>query len=206
MLRSLFFLSKFHLDHIHERYSSFMMYSWRLPRADFFRPYLHGTFDARSRSGIFAALAVSISLTFLIATIVQGYQDTSADTLPGIPKTGEVLRVTDRVVATTSAPVAVRSHPMREVHVANNGAVYLRGARITAISSSSITVSSGWGSMDFSWDVVTGIGTRYINAKGEAIKRSSLKVGTIVAVTGVLDESAHSASMRGQYIRVSKSN
>lgn len=187
-----------------------MMYSWRIPRADFFRAHIQQVFYAGSRSGIFAALMLSITLTFLISTIVQLYKDTSATALPDIPKAGEEIIMSDKVIVATSVPVqsgepvAVKSGPMRELHVANNGAVHLRGARITAISASSIKVSSGWGAMDFSWEVVTGIGTHYINAKGEAIKRSSLKVGNIVAVTGVLDESALSASVRGQYIRLSR--
>ena len=57
-----------------------------------------------------------------------------------------------------------------EVHIANDGLVLLRSARVVAISWNTITVSTAWGSTDLSWMVATNassygahdFGTRFI--------------------------------------------
>ena len=170
-----------------------MMYLRRAPR-----DHISHFFAAVSRSGIFAAFAIAISCTFIISGVVHGAPNTAAVAAqqPSVPNTGGIGV---SLPATSNTPAL----PMREVHIANNGAVYLRGARITRIEASSISVRAGWGSMEFDWDVTTNVGTHFINAKGETIRIGVLKVGDIVAVTGVLDQSADSASMRAQYIRIS---
>ena len=180
-----------------KRYSSFMMDLLPLSRARFLN-------NLRSvpRSDAFAALAAAIFITLAMAGVTRSIPGKATQVasvaaqagVAGIPNTG----------TNSAPPVVVKDDgPMREVHVANNGAVFLRGAKITALHGSSIEVTAGWGSMDFNWIVHTPISTHYISAKGNAINNGALKVGTIVAITGVLDQSADVASMRAQYIRIS---
>jgi hypothetical protein len=186
-----------------EHYSTFMMYLLRMPVSYFFQTLRNG-----SESRIFVALAIAISITFLISSFVhRSPPSAKADEgLPGIPETGQatvaLAATTTKKIADEDLPMKI-AEPMRAMHIANNGAVYLRGARIEALHDSSIEVRSKWGSMDFVWDVKTGIGTKYVNARGETMRESALKVGDIVAVTGVLDQSADTPSMRAQYIRIS---
>lgn len=95
-------------------------------------------------------------------------------------------------VSAESAGMAVGSlqqAPMREVHIANNGLVLLRGARVISVSGSTIHVGLSWGSSDMPWAVATTYNTKFLTSKGEKATIGDIAVGDIIRVTGKLSAS-----------------
>ncbi|RJQ35399.1 hypothetical protein C4556_00350 [Candidatus Parcubacteria bacterium] len=90
-----------------------------------------------------------------------------------------------------AAEVAIppRKAPMLEVHIANNGLMLLRGARVISTSDNTIRVGMAWGLADFTWTVNKNSGTKFFTSKGEKGTSAEIRVGDIVTVTGMLVES-----------------
>lgn len=109
-------------------------------------------------------------------------------------------------IATTDSPIkaAALSKPTYEMHIANNGLISMRGARITSISGNSLTAVLSWGSQSFTWNITTSPGskgTTFLNKAGEKISFTDLQVGSYISIAGLLDTSAPDPAIAAQIIR-----
>jgi hypothetical protein len=108
--------------------------------------------------------------------------------------------------AATSGPYASTT---LEVHIAQNGLVLLRGARIEKIQGTTLVVSTAWGSTEFNWSLETNasqygphsFGTRVMTRDGSKLGLSELAVGDRITVTGTLDTAAQGPTIRADTLR-----
>ena len=106
----------------------------------------------------------------------------------GTPVAGAVVSVTEKT-------------PMLEMHIANNGLVLLRGARVISNSRGTIRVALAWGSGDFAWKVETDSGTEFLTTEGAKLSLGDIDIGDIVTVTGTLKSSGAEPVLEANYIR-----
>ena len=96
-----------------------------------------------------------------------------------------------------------------EIHIANNGLILLRSARVVSISGSTLTVSTAWGSSDFTWTVQTNatrfetrdFGTRFLNRDGKKSSLANIQEGDLVTITGALDPAAQEPVIKADSVR-----
>ncbi len=110
-----------------------------------------------------------------------------------------------RVVAEASSPVHASTVTIRplEIHIANNGLILLRSARIVAVHGTTLTVSTNWGSTDLRWTVRTdastydthGFGTRFVDRVGKKLSLDDVHQDGNVTVTGTLDPTAQEPTL-----------
>ncbi len=91
--------------------------------------------------------------------------------------------------------------PAVEIHIANNGLVLLRGARVTSVSGNTIYVATKSGSVDFVWIVQTGSATKLLTSKGEKQTLADIQPGDYVKVTGTLLESGARSRIDADFVR-----
>lgn len=104
----------------------------------------------------------------------------------------------DAEAETTSAQKA----PMREVHIANNGLVLLRGATVISNSRGTIRVGMAWGPADFTWTIETeNLNTEFLTSKGVKATIGDIKAGDTITVTGMLKSSGTEPVVTADYIR-----
>jgi hypothetical protein len=109
------------------------------------------------------------------------------------------------------APAVTTGVPLfpLEMHIANNGLVLLRSARVVAVHGTTIAVSTAWGSTDFRWIVLTdassyethNFGTRFLNRDGQEISPQDVHAGDYVTITGMLDASAQEPTLNADSVR-----
>jgi len=87
-----------------------------------------------------------------------------------------------------SSPQAVGS--TLEVHIANNGSVIVRGAKVTSVSGSSIMATTQFGSTAISWTANVSGTTSYLRRYGGASSLSEIQAGDYVSFSGMLDMTA----------------
>lgn len=131
------------------------------------------------------ALAVISSLAFLYAPVASA----------------EEVAVATPVAITIAAagPAAVGS--TLEAHINNDGSVLLRGAKVTAIAASSLTVTQTWGSYVSTWTVNVEPSTELIRRYGGVSSLSEFSVGDYVATKGMLDTTKVPATINAKVIR-----
>lgn len=103
------------------------------------------------------------------------------------------------VATALSGPAAVGS--TLESHMNNDGSVLLRGAKITAISGSVLTVAQTWGSLVSTWVVNIDTSTELIRRYGGASAISEFTVGDYIAVKGMLDTTKSTPTITAKIIR-----
>lgn len=91
--------------------------------------------------------------------------------------------------------------PIREVHIANNGLVFLRGARVTSISNETIKVEMAWDQSGFVWTLETGYNTQFTGLDGKEKALSDIQVGDTVNVTGMLKAGGTELVIDTQFVR-----
>jgi hypothetical protein len=108
-------------------------------------------------------------------------------------------------------PISTRAKndPILEVHMANNGMVFLQGVRVEYISSTKIIVSSAWGSTKIQWILKTNesyysgrhFGTSFLDPNGNNISTKDIKVGDMITASGILDSSSTELTVKADVIR-----
>lgn len=114
--------------------------------------------------------------------------------------------------STAAANTAAASKNLRplEMHIANNGLVLLRSAKVVSINGKIITVRTAWGSADFTWIVRTNashfekrtFGTRFIDKDGKAGSLGGVQAGMLVTITGALDSTAEDPTIDADSVRL----
>jgi hypothetical protein len=120
-----------------------------------------------------------------------------------------LLRVAP-AAASSPAVAAARAPRPLELHIAENGLILLRSARITAINGSALTLSTVWGSTQFTWVAQTdamhyetrNFGTKFLNREGKAAALSNFHIGDLVTVTGTLDPDATEPTLKADTVRL----
>lgn len=113
-------------------------------------------------------------------------------------------------VATANAAAASRHLRPLEMHIANNGLILLRSARVVAVDGKTITVSTTWGSAEFVWLIRTNatrfesrdFGTRFIGRDNQKSALGEVRVGTLVTINGTLDSTAKEPTIDADAFRL----
>lgn len=91
--------------------------------------------------------------------------------------------------------------PMREVHIANNGLVLLRGAEVISTSGSTMRVGLAWEGNNFNWKIKTNGQTKFFTATGEKGTAGDIQTGDIVSVSGMLASSGGESVIIAEFLR-----
>ncbi len=113
-------------------------------------------------------------------------------------------------VATANAAVASSHLRPLEMHIANNGLVLLRSAKVVSVSGTTLIVNTAWGSADFTWTVRTNashfesrsFGTRMLDRDGKKSSFGSVQPGMLVTITGALDSTAQVPTIDADSVRL----
>ena len=97
--------------------------------------------------------------------------------------------------------VGAVSPPQLEMHVANNGLVLLRGAVVTEVSGTTLTLDGSWGKAHFVWEVQTDSQTKFFHTNGTIGELNDIHPGDIVMATGNIDTSASLPTLHALYLR-----
>lgn len=152
-----------------------------------------------SRKVIFAVLASAVMLT---ATSIFMYQGVGAATSRSSSTNALSENATRALGAGAAASATSTEQPaMLEVHIANNGLVLLRGARVVSISSNNIRVATTWESTAVQWTLKTNSNTKFYNSKGETQTIGDIKMGSIVSASGHLSGSGDALAIEARSVR-----
>lgn len=113
-----------------------------------------------------------------------------------------IERFSVRVVAAAEGSITDQKQPQLELHIANNGLVYMQGARVISISRTTLVVASEWDAGAFRWSVETDGKTRVVLADGEKGDFSDVRVGAYVNINGLLVPSTFGQAMQAESIRL----
>ena len=113
-------------------------------------------------------------------------------------------------VAAANAVAASRHLRPLEMHIANNGLVLLRSAKVVSVEGKVIIVRTTWGSADFTWTVRTNVshfetrsfGTRVLDRDGKKDSLGSVQPGMLVTITGTLDSTAEVPTIDADTVRL----
>jgi len=146
------------------------------------------TFKGRMVTG-----AVLLSLAIIITGIF--FYEVYAQV---IPYQKEVSAVGGLPVASATSTA---STPMREVHIANDGLILVRGARVVANSGNTVTISIIWGGVDFRWIVDIVDNTSFLTSSGEKATRVDIQPGDILTVVGMLTQGGSQPTIQASSVR-----
>lgn len=110
----------------------------------------------------------------------------------------------DRANAGIQSDLPVSAGTLLEMHIANDGLVFMRGARVTSVSGKSIVVAIAWGSMGTSWVVHTNDATHFATRGGDKIALSKINIGDSLTVTGNLNQGASQPTIEASAVRRSQ--
>ncbi len=88
-----------------------------------------------------------------------------------------------------------------EVHISDNGAVLVRGAKVTSVTSSSLAATTAWGPVSLNWTVIVDANTRFGKKDRGVSSLAGISVGDVVSFSGSLDSSASSLTVRADAIK-----
>lgn len=91
--------------------------------------------------------------------------------------------------------------PVQEVHIANNGLMLLRGARVVSKYGSTVRVAMKWGTAEFTWSIWTDSSTNVFAADGQKETLKEVQTGDIVTITGQLLAGGTEPKVLAQFIR-----
>jgi hypothetical protein len=117
----------------------------------------------------------------------------------------------NKVSASTKEDVYIpaKGNEILETHIANNGMVFLKGARVISVDGKIIKVASSWGKMNFIWTIKTNgesvggrdFGTQFYNDRGEKIKVTDIRVGQFLQINGDIDTKSDNPTIVADVVR-----
>lgn len=102
------------------------------------------------------------------------------------------------IVGTSSSELA----PMREVHIANNGLLLLRGAKVISIKDNKFIVVMLWDNFNYSWDIETHLSTGFTDGQGKKITINKIGIGDYLTVTGNIIKSGEITTVDALFVRI----
>ncbi len=114
------------------------------------------------------------------------------------------------VKAEVIRPTVSSRKSILEVHIANNGMIFLQGARVLSISGTTIVVSTAWNHTDMKWTIQTNasdygprhFGTSFLDSKGKSVNMDSIRVGDFITITGTLDMNSSEVVVKADVVRI----
>ena len=99
-----------------------------------------------------------------------------------------------------------------EVHLASNGMVNFRGAKVESISGTDIVVSTSWGAIKLQWVIDAKesyygshhFGTSFLDSNGNKLTINDLSVGDFISINGTLDSGQAQPTVKANVIRLSR--
>jgi hypothetical protein len=170
-----------------------------MQRLFFNRSYIPTIFSTRYVVAVFIGGA---AVFFLVGALA--FAHSLSNPLPGDASAFRLLYTASSAAAPSNvafASAAAANAPL-EMHIANNGLVYLKSAVVKSISGSTLTVGIAWGSADFVWTVHSSYMTKLWDKDGQKITLADVQVGDQVRITGALDRNAAEPTVQAQIIRL----
>lgn len=91
---------------------------------------------------------------------------------------------------------------MLEIHVANNGLVLLRGARVSSVEGDIIRAHTAWDSAEFVWQVQTNkLSTTFLTSDGKKETLTDVRAGDVITVTGQLIRGLAEPMIEARFVR-----
>jgi hypothetical protein len=152
------------------------------------------------RRGYFAALLFAVTIAFFVfslsAFLFSLPSKSSASYAP------LVLSAVPSLVSGTGART-------EEMHIANDGLVLLRSARVVSVNGTTLTLGMSWGATAFTWEVRTAAssygsheyGTRFMDQSGNKITLDDIQIGGLVTITGMFDDTAKVPTVDADTVR-----
>ncbi len=91
--------------------------------------------------------------------------------------------------------------PALETHISNNGSVLVRGAKVTAVGTNSVTAVQTWGSYSLTWTVNVSSSTKSFEKEGNGTPLALISVGDIVSFSGKLNTTQSQGTVDAAIIR-----
>ncbi len=135
----------------------------------------------------FMALALIASTAFAaIAQAKNGDDDHGFDDSNKGMKLGVMMKDMKEKWYGEQKEMANKKGSSLEVHIYDNGSVLVRGAKVAAVSGSTITAVTEWNGASVSWNINTDTSTKFIELKNGQSSVSDVKVGDLVSFNGNL--------------------
>jgi hypothetical protein len=147
-------------------------------------------------------IAAIVSLTALVATTFFVYA-AYAGSLPAAHGPVSVSGIVYLSAPATVPSAAAVVRPLtREMHIANNGLMLLRGAEVLSLSGSSIKVDVSWSSGTLTWTLMTNNNTVFLTSTGQKATMEDIKVGDYLTVTGTMYNTGSEPTIAAKYVRM----
>ncbi len=88
------------------------------------------------------------------------------------------------------------------VKIHDNGKVDVRGAKVPAVDSSTITATTAFGSTSVPWIINIGTSTKYSGKGGKNINPPAIAVGDVISSSGPLNTGASQLSVDAKSVKV----
>ncbi len=117
---------------------------------------------------------------------------------------------TDVVRAAEVHVTAQNSKPILELHIADNGMIFLQGATVVSVLDKTLILSAQWHQLDFKWVVETNesyygvrhFGTTFLDTHGKPISIADIRPGDSITVSGRLDTNQTKPMIKADTIRL----
>ncbi|OGG50300.1 hypothetical protein A2763_01395 [Candidatus Kaiserbacteria bacterium RIFCSPHIGHO2_01_FULL_54_36] len=150
------------------------------------------------------ALAAVSTLLFLAGPhLYQGAVYSSAN-VANEKIEGAFSDVIHQITLQQASALSHVSPVMRQVSIANNGQIFLRGGTVVVASGMEVLVSITWDGVQLPWLVQLSSKTRFFSSDGEEKAFSILVPGDIITVTGTLGNNGKGPIVNAKYIRDSE--
>jgi len=149
---------------------------------------------------VLAAVVGSVSVLLAGLFVYEVF----AQPLPTAHSTAPAAAPAGTVYLSPSAQAAAAPQttaPLIEVHIANNGLTYIRGAHVVSISGSTIRTEVTLGAGTFVWSIETSYNTQFYAQSGAKIALSDITPGDYLTVTGKLSSAGDSPTVSADIIR-----
>ncbi|KKW20010.1 MAG: hypothetical protein UY63_C0003G0023 [Parcubacteria group bacterium GW2011_GWA2_51_10] len=103
--------------------------------------------------------------------------------------------------ASNNVGVNISGQTKTEMHIAPSGQVLVRGAKVTAVASSTITSTVSFGSVNLAFVVKTDGSTHFVNRNERRASASDVSVGDTINFSGALDTSVSSLTVNARVVK-----
>ena len=154
------------------------------------------------RKVVIATIVGAVSLMLTGVFVYEVYAQpiiTAHNSAPLAASRGGTVYLAPSSQAAAAAPS--QSAPIIEVHIANDGLTYLRGAHVISVSGSTIRTEITLGAGAFVWNIETGYNTQFYNQNGAKVGLSDIQPGDYLSVTGKLSSAGIAPGVTADVIR-----
>ncbi|MBI5732856.1 hypothetical protein HY967_02785 [Candidatus Jorgensenbacteria bacterium] len=103
--------------------------------------------------------------------------------------------------STTIATQSIIASTKPEIHILPEEKVIVRGAKVTAVYGTTLSVSTTWGSTIVNWNVRTNQNTEFIRLSGEKAVFSEISIDDIVSFQGKLSTETSALIVNAQIVK-----